>query len=104
MIQLATVDGRTLAMIMCDACEVQIDDAGMGMVRWSRADDSSGNVIEKLTFCHKGKCDEELNAERPDDPWWELSHFLARLLTSTGMDVAAVEGSMADVGGLSKLP
>ena len=92
-------------MLMCDVCETQIDEPTMAMVRWHRPEERrEGTVIENLTYCHKGQCDKTLNEENPEDQWWELSHFFARPLLSTGMTVPTVERAIEDVGALQDLP
>jgi hypothetical protein len=44
-------------------------------------------------------------SERRDDPWWELEHFLARLILNTGMDGKRFRDAVIGVtGDLQQLP
>ena len=85
MLQLRILEGRALAVVLCDVCQKQIKDVGMAMVRWGRTEEKDGIVITDLLYCHKGECDETANNSRRDDQWWELQHFLVRLAMNSGM-------------------
>ena len=43
--------------------------------------------------------------ERHNDPWWELEHFLARLVVNAGLDGERLRDAIGDVKGtLQELP
>jgi len=68
-------------MLICDVCGKTITDAAMAMVKFPHLGENA-EVTSELTFCHKKTCD----TQREGEGWWELRHFFARLLTSTGMN------------------
>jgi hypothetical protein len=82
MIQLVHKDGVASVVLTCDVCGEPITDAGMAIVRWKRSKDLD-NIVTDLEFCHKGACDKQIE-EYLRYPCWELRHFLARLVVSTG--------------------
>jgi hypothetical protein len=105
MIQLVNNEGRTAVVLTCDVCQKPIRDAALAMVRWRREDDNAeDSVIRDLTFCHKGECDGAMPGDRRGDPWWELRHFLARLLAAAGTTPGKLKTAMYDVGALRPAP
>lgn len=96
MIQLINVKrGFVQATIVCDVCEQPIINASLAMVRW-RNDERTQGPISTMLFTHKGTCDQSLS-DRQSDSWWELGHFLARLLASVGMDARSMHVAMSQV-------
>jgi len=106
MIQLVYDEGRTAVVLVCDVCHQPIRNASMAMMRWPRKeDDDHDNPITTLQYCHKGECDRAMPPERHNDPWWELEHFLARLVVNAGLDGERLRDAIGDVKGtLQELP
>ncbi len=100
MIEMTTGKGLSIVRLACDVCHEPITDVGMAMVRWRR---ETEDYTTDLVYCHKGKCDKTLNRQHEDDPWWELRHFLARLVFNCGMRCEDIIRAMDDVEELQKL-
>ena len=75
----------TIPLVVCDQCGKAIRDAGLGMVAFGGTREE-GKYLE-LAFLHKGQCDKSFKeGEGRPGGWMELSHFLARICYSAGMD------------------
>lgn len=97
MVEISREKNRDTVRIVCDVCKKRITDAEMAMVRWRRTSKSDANITN-LTFCHKGSCDDAASKLRADDPWFELTHFLARLIFNSGMGIDSIEKAMKSIG------
>jgi len=84
-------------MLICDVCGKTITDAAMAMVKFPHLGENA-EVTSELTFCHK-TCDNQ----REGEGWWELRHFFARRLTSTGMNGPEYGRAVEDIEDRGKL-
>ena len=95
MIEVQKTGHRTVAAIVCDVCREPITNVGMALVKYPAIAD--GESTATLLFCHKDDCDQRSENGAAGRPWMELNHFLAKLLLSSGMPLAAIADAMRGV-------
>jgi hypothetical protein len=96
MIQIQQILEPKSPVISCDVCGHLITNAAMAMVRWRRPE-SNTEAITQLEFCHKGECDRD---DKVDYPWWELRHFLGRLIVGVGMNPVGIVHAIEESTGV----
>jgi hypothetical protein len=103
-IRVMNKNGKTCPILLCDICEKQIDNLGMGAAIFPRS--STEGEITEVLHTHKKSCHdiaEKRIGGKSSAPWQELQDHFIWLMANSGKpatELAVRANSLGEVGAL----